>query len=65
MVFSRDPAIAAGEIFVAAGSFVLLDVQANINVGKENPYVFDQYTQWYVKQLEAPVSGSVYIAIMY
>ena len=65
MIFSRDSAIAAGELFVAAGSFKLFDVQANINPNKEDRYVFDQGTQWYVKQLEAPVSGSVYIEIMY
>ena len=65
MIFSRDSALSAGELFVAAGSFKLFDVQSNINPNKEDRYVFDQGTQWYVKQLEAPVSGSVYVEIMY
>ena len=65
MIFSRDPLISAGEIFVAAGSFKLLDIQSNLNVNKEDRFVFDQGTQWYVKQLEAPVSGSVYIEMLY
>lgn len=65
MVFSRDPLISEGEIFVAAGSFKLFDIQANLNVNKEDRFVFDRYTQFYVKQLEAPVSGSVYIEVLY
>lgn len=65
VVFSRDPLISAGEVFVAAGSFKLFDIQSNLNVNKEDRFVFDQGTQWYVKQLEAPVSGSVYIEMIY
>jgi len=65
MIFSRDSSISAGELFVGAGSFKLFDVQSNLNVNKEDRFVFDQGTQWYVKQLEAPVSGSVYIEMLY
>ena len=65
MIFSRDPLIAAGELFVAAGSFKLFDIQSNVNPNKEDKFVFDQFTQFYVKQLTAPVSGSVYIEYLY
>lgn len=65
VVFSRNQDIAAGEIFVAAGGFKLFDIQSNINPDKEDRYVLDQFTQFYVKQLEAPVSGAVYIEVLY
>jgi len=65
MIFSRDNLISAGEVIVPAGSFKLIDIQANLNVNKEDRFVFDQGTQWYVKQVEAPVSGSVYIEMLY
>lgn len=52
-------------LFVAATSYKLFDVQSNINPNKEDKYVFDQRTQFYVKQSTAPVSGSVYIEIMF
>lgn len=65
MIFSRDTSISAGEVFVAAGAFKLFDIQSNLNVNKEDSYVFRKGTQWYVKQAEAPVSGSVYIEMIY
>lgn len=65
MLFSRDPTLSAGEVFVAKGSFKLFDIQSNLNVNKEDSYVFRNGTQWYVKQIGAPVSGSVYIEVVY
>jgi hypothetical protein len=65
MIFSRDATLSAGELFVGKGSFKLFDVQSNLNVNKEDRFVFDQGTQWYVKQSEAPVSGAVYIEMLY
>ena len=61
MLFSRDPLIAAGEVFVAAGSFKLFDMAANHRPTNQDDFVFEKGTLWYVKQIEAPVSGSVYI----
>jgi len=56
---------AQDELFVAAGSFKLFDLQAN-NYEKTDPkYVLEIGTQFYVKQIEAPVSGSVYIECLY
>lgn len=61
MIFSRDPDLVAGELFVASGSFKLFDVSTNHKPSNQDDFVFEKGTQWYVKQLEAPVSGSVYI----
>lgn len=61
MIFSRDPALVAGEIFVSAGGFKLFDIATNHKPSNQDDFVFEKGTQWYVKQLEAPVSGSVYI----
>ncbi len=61
MVFSRDTSISAGELFVAAGAFKLFDMATNHKPCNQDDFVFEKGTQWYVKQLEAPVSGSVYI----
>ena len=49
------------KIFVAAGSFKLWDIQANINPQFDDKYVLPIGTQMSVKQLTAPVSGSVYV----
>lgn len=65
VVFSRDPTISAGEIFVAAGGFKLFDIQSNMRFVNEDKYLLDEGTQFYVKQLEAPVSGAVYIEVLY
>lgn len=61
MIFSRDNSIVAGEVFVAAGSFKLFDITANHRPANQSDLAFETGTQWYVKQDEAPVSGSVYI----
>jgi len=56
---------AQDEIFVAAGSFKLFDLQVN-NYEKTDPkFVLEVGTQFYVKQIEAPISGSVYIECIY
>lgn len=63
VMFTDD--ITKDKIFVASGSFKLWDVQANINPQFDDKYVLPIGTQFSVKQLEAPVSGSVYIEIIY
>ena len=65
LVFSRDISISAGELFVASGSFKLFDVSTNHRPVNQDDFVFEVGTQWYVKQLEAPVSGSVYIETLH
>jgi len=62
MIFTNDTS--EDKIFVKAGSFKLFDVQSNMNAQFDDKYVFPIGTQWYVKQLAAPVSGSVYIEIL-
>ncbi len=65
VIFSRDPSLSVGELFVAAGSFKLFDIATNHRPTNQDDFVFQVGTQWYVKQLEAPVSGSVYIETMH
>lgn len=53
------------KIFVAAGSFKLWDIQANINPNHDDKYRLPVGTQFYVKQITAPTSGAVYIECIY
>lgn len=63
MLFTDDST--KDKIFIASGSFVLIDVQANQNDVFDDKYVLPIGTQIYVKQVTAPVSGSVYISLFY
>jgi hypothetical protein len=65
MIFSIDNTVAAGHMFIAAGSYKLYDVQANINPQFDDKYVLAVGTQFYVKQSTAPVAGDVYIECIY
>ena len=56
---------AQDEMFLAAGSFTLYDVQANINPRTDDSYVFETGTQFSVKQITAPVSGTVYVEVIF
>lgn len=53
------------ETFMAAGSFMLLDLQTNRMPKTDEMYVLEIGTQFYVKQVTAPVSGAVYIMCTY
>lgn len=63
-VFFTDD-VTKDKIFVKAGSFKLWDVQANMNAQFDDKYVLPIGTQFSVKQITAPVSGSVYIEGIY
>jgi hypothetical protein len=63
MMFTDD--VTLDKIFVAAGAFKLWDVQANINPQFDDKYVLPVGTQFSVKQITAPVSGDVYIEVLY
>ena len=63
MYFTDDNT--ADRIFVAAGSFKLWDVQANMNTQKDDRFVIPIGAQFYVKQITAPVDGDVYIELIY
>jgi hypothetical protein len=52
------------QMFLAAGSFRLYDVQSNLN-GRDSKNVLKKGTQFSVKQITAPVSGAVYVELMY
>jgi hypothetical protein len=65
MIFSLDNTEAAGQMFIARGSYKLYDVQANMNAQFDDKYVLAVGEQFYVKQETAPVDGAVYIEVMY
>jgi len=63
MYFTDD--ITKNKIFVAAGSFKLWDLQSNMNAQFDDKYVLPIGTQFSVKQITSPVSGAVYIELIY
>jgi len=65
MIFSDDTGAAGGKWFLKAGGFKLWDVQSNINPQFDDKFVMPIGTQFSVKQVTAPVSGAVYIEILY
>ena len=58
MYFTTDTG--QDEMFLAAGSFRLYDVQANVGPSDDR-FVFPIGTQFSVKQITAPVTGAVYL----
>jgi len=65
MIFSVDNTNASGQLFLPAGTFKLFDLTANLVPGKDDNFVLALGTQFYVKQVTAPVSGAVYIEFVY
>lgn len=63
MLFTTDTS--RDEMFVPAGTFRLYDLQSNINPQFDDKYVLQIGTQFSVKQLTAPVAGSVYIECLH
>lgn len=64
MIFSLDNTDAAGQMFVARGSYKLWDIQANMNARIDDAYMLPVGTQVYVKQITAPTSGDVYVEFL-
>ena len=65
MIVSIDNTVSAGQMYVAAGSYKLYDVQANMNAQFDDQFVFPVGTQFYVKQDTAPVDGAIYVEVIY
>ena len=63
LYFTTD--LTQDEMFLAAGSFTLYDLQTNNTPRTDAKFVFEIGTQFYVKQITAPVSGAVYIECIY
>lgn len=63
MIFSMDGV--TDQVLVPAGSFKLFDITMNHRPINQDDFVFAIGTQWYVKQLTSPSSGSVYIEVVY
>lgn len=53
------------QLFIASKSFKLFDLTANLIPGKDDGFTFAEGTILYIKQSTAPVSGSVYVEILY
>lgn len=51
--------------YVPAMGFVLYDIQSNQNHVHEDEYLFAIGTQFSIKQVSAPTSGSVYLTTLY
>lgn len=56
---------AQNEMFLAAGSARVIDIQSNINPEQDDKYVFQVGTQFSVKSITVPTSGDVYVEVMY
>lgn len=65
MIISDDSSNSTGKLFLPAGAFKLFDLTANMVPGKDDNWVIAEGTTFYVKQTAAPVSGAVYIEILY
>ena len=65
MIVSIDNTNASGNLFLPAGSFKLFDFTSNLISGKDDAFVLPKGTQFYVKQVTAPVSGAIYVEIIY
>lgn len=63
LYFTTD--VTRDEMFVAAGSFTLYDLQSNMNPQFDDKFVLAIGTQFSVKQITAPVTGSVYIECIF
>ena len=59
VMFTDD--VTMDKIIVPARSFKLWDIQSNMNAQFDDRYMIPTGTQFSVKQITAPVSGSVYL----
>lgn len=65
MIISDDSSNSAGKLILPANSFKLFDLVANVIPNKDDSFVLEIGTQLYVKQITAPVSGAVYVELLY
>lgn len=65
MIISTDNTVSAGELFLPSGATQTFDFTANLVPGKDDGFVMAIGTQFYVKQSTAPVSGAVYLEVVY
>lgn len=63
VLFSMDGS--TDQLIVPAGSFKLFDVTMNHRPVNMDDFCFSIGTQWYVKYVASPSSGSVYIEVVY
>lgn len=64
MIVSTDNTVVEGEMFIPAGGFILLDVEANINPRVDDRYELPRLLQFYIKYYTAPSTGDVWLQTM-
>lgn len=65
MIISDDSADSSGKIFIPAGVSRVYDFETNMKQNRDDSFELAKGTQFYVKQVTAPVSGSVYLEFVY
>ena len=65
LIVTDDDTVAAGKLYCPANTFVLYDIQSNMNQDNDDKYVKAKGTQISVKQSTAPTTGSVYLEAWY
>jgi len=65
IILSTDNTNAAGQIFVPANSFLLYDLEANMDPNKDDAFVIAVGTIFYVKQSTASSIGDVWLQFVY
>lgn len=65
MIFSDDNTSVTGKLYLAEGSFKLFDLHTNAFSKKDDALEIAEGVIWYVKQVSAPSTGSVYIEYVY
>ncbi len=63
MIFSVDGGL-TDHMFLAAGSFTLYDLRANMKPRNQDDYVLIVGSQFSVKEVTTPTSGDVYVEII-
>ncbi len=65
MIVSTDASNSTGMLALLKGTFVLFDFTTNRTIPVAETLVIGKGTQFYVKQLASPSSGSVYLEAVY
>lgn len=65
VLISDDNTVSAGKLIIPAGSYLILDLTANMNPDHDDAFVMSKGGSIYVKGITLPSSGFVYVAIVY
>ena len=65
LIVSDADTVVAGKLIVIAKTYVLWDIQSNINPQFDDKFVLPIGTQFYTKQVSAPSEGALYLGVLY